>query len=184
MLTQRDQRTIRFAALAMAVYLVLFFGWRGWALLEARRAEYQKLLTDGQRLKAELLPYENKVLLTQKLKETFHLEPQKLSKTTVVAEASAAIQKAATSGGVQVGPIRETPARSSAKELTSMQLEGVGPVPAVMGLLHRLGTLGFPLVIDSLQFTPDPSKPGNLKVHLTIVILNFDQWKGEEKTHA
>src|SRR5436190_4117492 len=146
-LTPREKRTLRFAALAVGIYLVLFLGWRGWAKLEGKRSEYQQLLTEAQRLRRELQPYENRVLLTQKLKENFHLEPQKLSKATVVAEASAAIQKAATSGGVQVGPIRESPARATAKELTSMQFEGVGPVPAVMALLSRLETLGFPLVI-------------------------------------
>ena len=68
-----------------------------------------------------------------------------------------------------------------------------------MGFLHRLQTLGYPLVVDALQLTPDTPKPGApsgmqpgvqpgmqpgmLKMSLTIVILNFDQWK-EEKPHA
>ena len=80
-----------------------------------------------------------------------------------------------------------------------MQVEGGGPVPAVMGFLHRLQTLGYPLVVDALQLTPDTPKPGAppgmqpgvqpgmqpgmLRMSLTIVILNFDQWK-EEKPHA
>ena len=111
------------------------------------------------------------------------MEPQKLSKTTLVAEASAAIQKAAASGGVQVGPIRESPSRSSSKELASMQLEGVGPVPAVIALLHRLETLGYPLLLDAVQINPDTTKPGVVRLHLTIAILNFEQWN-EDKPHA
>ena len=91
-------------------------------------------------------------------------------------EASAAIQNAAKSGGIQLGPMRESPARTSAKELTSMQLEGNGSVSAVMTLLHRLETVGYPLIIDSLQITPD-TKPGKVKVNLTIVILDYEQWK-------
>jgi len=182
-LTQRDKRTLRLASIGIAIYLALFFGWRGWKQLEAKRAEYQQLLAEAQRLKRELQPYENKVLLAQKLKDAFHLDPQKLSKASIVAEASAAIQKAATSGGIQVGPIRESSARASAKELTSMQLEGTGPVPAVMGLLHRLESLGYPLIVESVQINPD-TKPGMLKLHLTIVILNFDQWKNEEAPRA
>src|SRR5437764_14465646 len=181
-LTQREKRTVRLAAAAISIYLVVFFGWRGLQHFEGRRAEYQKLLSEAQRLKREVQPYENKVLLTQKLKEAFHMEPQKLAKTTLVAEASAAIQKAAASGGVQVGPIRESPARSSAKELASMQLEGVGPVPAVMTLLHQLETLGFPLILDAIQLSPD-AKPGMLKINLTIVILDFEQWKTEAVHH-
>ena len=105
------------------------------------------------------------------------MDPGKLSKASLVAEASAAIQKAARNGGVQIGPVRESPARTSATELTSMQLEGVGPVPAVMTLLHRLETVGFPLIVDSVQINPEPSRPGTLKLSLTIVILDFDQWK-------
>ena len=182
-LTQRDQRTLRLAATGIAIYLVLFFGWWAWKQLEGRRADYARLLTEAQRLKRELQPYENRVLLAQKLKETYHLDPQKLTKATLVAEASAAIQTAARTGGVQVGPIRESPARSSGKELTSMQLEGVGPVPAVMTLLHQLEALGFPLILDSIQISPD-AKPGMVKVNLTIVILDFEQWKNEGVPHV
>jgi hypothetical protein len=117
----------------------------------------------------------------EKLKENFHIDPAKLSKATLVAEASAAIQKAATSGGIQLGPVRESPARASAKELASMQLEGMGPPPAILGLLHRLTTLGYPFVIDTVQVNPETTRPGMLKVNLTIVILDFDQWKKEEE---
>ena len=183
-LTNHEKRTLRLAVAGVSLYLLLFFGGQGWKRLEAKRSEYQQLLTDAQRLKRELQPYENRVLLAQKLKETFHMDPRKLSKATLVAEASDAIQKAAGLGGIQVGPIRESPARSSAKELTSMQLEGVGPVPAVITLLHHLESIGFPLLLDSIQISPEAAKPGMVKVNLTIVILNFDQWKTEVKPHA
>lgn len=179
-LTDREKRTIRIAAVAITIYLVLFFSLRGWKLLEASRSDYQKLVREGQKLKLELQPYENKALLLQKLKETYHLDPAKLSRATLVAEASAAIQKAAQSGGVQIGPIRESPARASAKELTSMQLEGIGPVPGVIALLHRLEVLGYPLVLESVQINSDPTKPGMVKLSLTIVILDLEQWKKEE----
>ncbi len=174
---------IRTAGIAIAVYLVLFFGFRIAKGLEARRAEYRQILAEAQRLRRELQPYENRVLLAQKLKEGFHMEPQKSSKATLVAEASAAIQKAAGSGGVQFGPIRESAARASAKELASMQLEGSGSVSSVMNLLHRLQTLGYPLIIDSIQMTPE-TRPGMVKVHLTIVILDFEQWKNGELPNA
>ncbi len=183
-LTQREQRTIRLGAAVIAIYLALFFGWGGWKRLEAKRSQYEQLLTDAQRLKRELQPYENRVLLAQKLKETFHMDPQNLSRTTLVAQASAAIQKAAASGGIQVGPMRESPARASARELASMQLEGVGPVPAVMTLLHRLETLGYPLIVDSIQITPEAAKPGMVKINLTIVILDFEQWTKEGAPHV
>jgi hypothetical protein len=64
-----------------------------------------------------------------------------------------------------------------------MQFEGSGPIPAVTGLLNRMQSLGYPLIIDSVQITPD-NRPGMVKVSLTIVILNFDRWKNPEASHA
>lgn len=183
-LTDREKRTLRFGVIAVAVYLVLFLGFRICKALEARRSSYQQLVTEAQRLRRELQPYENRALMAQKLKDSFHIDPRNLSRASLVAEASAAIQKAATSGGMQLGPIRESPARSSAKELASMQLEGTGPVPAAMSLLHQLEILGYPLIIDAVQISPDTAKPGMVKLNLTIVILDFDQWKTEEAPHA
>jgi hypothetical protein len=183
-LTDREKRTLRFGAMAVAVYLVLFLGIRICKALEGKRSSYQQLVTEAQRLRRELQPYENRALMAQKLKETFRLDPRNLSRASLVAEASAAIQKAATSGGMQLGPIRESAARSSAKELTSMQFEGTGPVPAAMSLLRQLEILGYPLIIDSVQINPDAAKPGMVKINLTIVILDFEQWKAEEPPHA
>src|SRR4051812_42662094 len=137
-LSDREKRTIRLGGIAVAIYLVLFFGVRGWKHLEASRSEYQQLLGEAQRIRRELQPYENRVLLAEKLKQSFHMDPQKLSRASLMAEASGAIQKAAAGGGVQLGPMRESAARPSAKELGSMQLEGVGQVAALMTFLHRL----------------------------------------------
>jgi hypothetical protein len=183
-LTSQEKKTIRIAGIGLAVYLVLFFGVRGWRSLEARRVEYQKLVSESERVKREWRAFENRILLLDKLKETFQLDPAKLSKASLVAEASAAIQRAATAGGVQLGPIRESAARGSSKELVSMQIEGVGPVPAMMTLLHRLETLGYPLIVDAVQINGEPAKPGMIKVNLTIVIIDYEQWKKEGSRDA
>jgi len=184
-LTDREKRTIRFAMIGVAAYLVLYGGWQVRGYLEKKRAEYLKLVAAAQDLKREIQPYTTKVDVAKKLMEEFHLDPAKLTKASVVAEASAAIQKAATSSGIQLGPIRESPARPSTKELASVQFEGTGPVPAVIGLLYRMETLGYPLIIDSAQITPETTRPGQAKVNLTIVILDFEQeWKSEEAPHA
>ena len=98
-------------------------------------------------------------------------------------EASSAIQKAASASGIQVGTVRESASRGTGDELATVQFEGSGPVPAVTGLLNRMQTLGYPLMIDSVQMTPD-NRPGMMKLSLTIVILNFEKWKTPEASHA
>jgi hypothetical protein len=112
----------------------------------------------------------------------FHLDPAKLQKASVVADASAAIQNRAKSGGVQLGPIRESLTRSTGKGLATVQLEGSGQVPAVLAFLGSLDRIGFPVIVDSVQFTGDNTRPGQIKINLTLIILDFEQWK--EATHA
>ena len=182
-LTPHERRTVRFGAVVIVSYVLLFGGFPVWKYFARCRADYQQLVSQADRLKQEVQLYDDRVPVVKKLMESLRLDPAKLSRTSVVAEASAAIQKAAMSGGVQVGPVRESPARPSSKELAMVQLEGTGPVPAVMGLLSRLESVGFPLIIDSVQLTPD-MRPGQLKVSLTILILDFDQWAREGTPHA
>lgn len=182
--SNKEKRTIRFAIIGISIYLALFGGLKSWKYFEAKRSEYLELVREANDLKQKVQPYKDKAEIVQTLMEHFRMDPAKLSKASIVGEASAAIQKAATGGGMQFGPIRETSARSSKKELASMQLEGSGPVPAVMAFLHSVTTLGYPLVIDSVQFSAEPSKPGAIKVSLTIVILDFEQWKKEEAPNA
>ncbi len=183
-MTAQEKRTILRAAVGLSIYLVLFYGWRGWQALEVRREQYQQLLSQAQGLKRELQSSENKALLAQKLKENFRLDPWKLSRASLVAEASGAIQRAAMTGGVQLGPMRESPGRPAAKELASVQLEGFGPAPAILGLLNRLETLGYPLVLEAVQINADANKPGVVKLNLTIIILDFEPWKKAEAPHA
>ena len=61
---------------------------------------------------------------------------------------------------------------------------------ALSSLRHQLEPPGVPhgaiLRADrfSVQLNPEPMKPGTLKLHLGIVILDFEQWKGEELPNA
>jgi hypothetical protein len=183
-LTDHEKRTIRFAAVGLSIYLVLFGGLRCWKFLEIRRADYQRLVKEAGGLRLEVQRYEDKVLLVKKLMEGLRVDPAKLSRESLVGAASDAIQKAAATGGLKLGPIRESPARPSTKELASMQLEGAGPVPAVTTFLLRLETLGYPMIVDSLQLSPEPTRPGMLKLNLTIIILDFEQWKKEQAPNA
>jgi hypothetical protein len=182
-LTPHEKRTVRLGAAVLAVYLLLFGGLQVWKYLARSRADYQQLAVQADRLKQEVQIYEDRALVLKKLMESLRLDPARLSRTSIVAEASSAIQKTAMSSGVQVGAVRESPARPSSRELGSVQLEGMGPVPAVMGLLSRLESVGFPLIIDSVQLTAGMG-PGPLKVNLTILILDFDQWTKEGSPHV
>jgi hypothetical protein len=130
----------------------------------------------AQGVAQEIQRHENKLLLIEKLKLASQLDPQRITRPLLVAQASGAIQQAAQSGGIKLGPIRETAGSASAKELSAMQLEGVGPVPAVMALLGRLEHLGFPLIVDSVHIDPDPKTPGAVKLNLRLVLLDFEQW--------
>ena len=183
-LTDHEKKTVRYAGAFIGIYLVLFGGYKVWKFFEKQRTDYRQLVVEARNLKLEVKRYEGRIAVTTNLMEKFHLDPAKLTKATVVAEASAAIQKAAKDGGFQLGTVRESPARPSSKELASIQIEGSGPVQATMGLLNRLETCGYPLIIDSAQISSDPTKPGQSKLNLTIIILDFEQLKKTEVPHA
>ena len=183
-LTPQEKRTIRIAGVGIAIYLALFGGFKVWKFFERQRTDYRTLVAAAENLKLEVKRYEGKIAVTKKLMETFHMDPAKLTRTTVVAEASAAIQKAARDGGFQLGTVRESPARPGSKELSSIQIEGTGPVQATFGLMSRLETCGYPLIIDAAQISADPSRPGQIKLSLTIIILDFEPLKKAEAPRA
>lgn len=182
-LTQREQRTVRWGGIALGAYLVLYCAAQLWVGLSNRHAQYQRLLTEAKTLRAKINLYQSRVQLTQKLMAAFRMNPVKLTHESVLAQASAAIQSAALGGGVQIGPIHESPARPSSKELGSIQLEAAGPAPALLKFVQQTHSLGFPLVIDQIQISSEPSRPGQVKLNLTFIVLDFEQWK-PEKSHA
>jgi hypothetical protein len=184
-LTVSEKRTLRWAAAGLAIYLGLFYGVGGGRNLEIRRADYQQLLGQVRNISNELRPYENKILLIEKLRAQFRIQPGELSRASVVGEVSAVIQAAAQTGGVQLGPIRESPGSAAARELASMMIEGTGPVPAVLQFIHRVEALGYPLIIESIQITSAPGMPGQVALLLQIVVLDYDRWKPEPgRNHA
>jgi len=183
-LTQSEKRTIRYATVGIAIYLALFGGWKAWGWLSQKRAEYNQLIAQGQKLKIEVQPFADQSAVVKKLMDDFHFDPATLTTNTLVADATAAIQKAATSGGLQPGPVRESAGRSANKALATIQFEGSGQVASVMAFLQRLPTLGFPLLVDSVQISSDPMRPGQMKLNITVIVLDFDQWKNQEASHA
>jgi hypothetical protein len=184
-LTSREKRLVRFAAIGIGIYLVAYAGFRLWRAVDQNRADYQQLAGEARQLREQTKPYQDKVVLVKKLMDDARLDPARLKRESVVAEASAAIQKAAKAGGLQLGPIRESPGRGSGLTLAAVQLESSGPVPAALSFLGGLNTIGFPLIVDSVQFTADNSQPGRVKMSLIILILDFNQQKeAKEAPHA
>jgi hypothetical protein len=125
--------------------------------------------------------YDDKVDAIRKLMELYRMDPAKLSRTSLVAEASSALQTAAMQGGVQIASMRESPSRSATgRELSGIQLEAMGQPPGVLRFLQTLETLGYPLVADTVQLTPAPMGPGMVKLNLTLLLLDFEKWKNAE----
>jgi hypothetical protein len=120
--------------------------------------------------------------------DDFQIEPAALATNSVVAGASAAIQKAIMSSGLGLTSIRESPGRSSHREIATIQFQTAGPVVGIMALIHRLPLLGYPIVIDSVQITADPMQPGVVKLMATVFVLDYQQWINEwkkpEASHA
>jgi hypothetical protein len=183
-LTSSEKRTIRLGAIGVSAFLILFGGFKAWQFFEKQRAGYLKMVAEAQKLKSESKTYADEADAVKKLMDDFHLDPAKLVRNSVVAGASAAIQKAATGAGVKPGAIRESPGRPANKELATIQFEGTGQVASMMSLLHQFPLLGYPLVVDSVQITSDPSRPGQIKLAVTIIVLDFEQWKKTEAPHA
>lgn len=183
-LTPSEQRTVRIGGLGLAIYLLVFFGFKLFGGVGAMKADYARLVRSAHALRHEIEPYHTRVERLQRMIDKFQFDPGNLATNTVVGRASAALQQAATGGGLQLGPVRESLARTTEKELGTIQFDATGPAAAVMGFVARLGTLGVPVVVDSVQINADPRGPGMLKLHLTVIVLDFDQWKPREASRV
>lgn len=178
-LNNREKRTLRIGGLVVAVYLAGFVLLQAWKIGQGRRAEYQRMVREYALLSEKVAIHQEKAKVAGELMEEMRMDPMSLSRTTLVAAATAAIHQSAMKGGIQLGPVRETPSSAGARELSAVQLEAVGPVPAILSFLQGIGTLGFPLIADSVQFTAE-QRPGQVKMNVTIVLLDFAQWKTSE----
>lgn len=183
-LTDSERRTLRLGAIALGIYLVAFFGLRWFRAAETVRREYAGLRNTATTLRAEAERYQIRADRLDRLMNRLQMEPGTIRTNSVVGEASSALQKAAQSQGLQVTSIRESLSRASERELGSIQLDAAGPPPAVLGLLARLNTLGVPVLVESVQFSSNPRGPGQVKFTLTLVVLDFEQWKPREASRA
>ncbi len=183
-LTPQEKQTIRLATIGLILYLTAFYTPRLWKQLTSGNARQQALAREIQSFEQELPPYENRLLRLEKLRNEIQLKPSTLSSPELIAEASAAIQNSAMTSGIKLGPLRETGSRPSAKELASMRLEAVGPLPNLLQWITQLELLGFPILIDSIQINADPRQPNMLKANLSLLILDPNQWNKEDTRYA
>lgn len=176
-LTDRDKRTLRFGALGLAIYLVVFFGVKVVRHLETERAEYANLVLDARLLRQQLETQAARTELLEKLRKESGVDLSQVPTASLVTKTSEAIQQAAMRGGIKLGPMRETPGNQSRGELAVVQLEATGPVQALLNLIHQLHSLGYPVLIDGLQMKPDPRQPNLLQLDVDLVILDLDKWQ-------
>jgi hypothetical protein len=62
-----------------------------------------------------------------------------------------------------------------------MQMEATGPIQGMLGFLDALDNLGYPLIINSIQFSPGQGQPGMVKVNLDMGIVDFTRWKEQQR---
>ena len=183
-LTEREQKTVRIGGIGLGIYLLLFFGFKGAHGLRAIRADYDKKVRTAYDLRREVQTYETRTARLKRMMDRLRLDPGKLSPQTVVAQTTAALQTAAMSGGLGLGPIRESLARATEQELGSIQFDATGQPQAVARFLAGLNQLGVPIIVESVQLSSDPRGPGVIKMHLNLTLLDFEQWKRRSPTHA
>lgn len=183
-LTARDRRTLRLGGTGLAAYILLFSGWKVLDFLGRERTAYQQLRREAASLRVKYELYESRVIRLHRMMDTAQMDPAQLTRPKLVARASAAIEQAAQQGGLQLGPIRESLSRGSERELGSIQMDALGQVTSLTTFLHRLGSLGFPLIIDTVQFSSDPMRPGMIKLTLSLILLDYEQWDTKEMPNA
>ena len=179
-LTEREQRTIRLGGIGLAVYLLLFFGVKALHGLGALREDYDRQVRVAHTLKT----YETRTARLKRLMERLRLDPGTLAPQTVVSRTTAALQTAAMGGGLQLGPIRESPVRNSDQELGSIQFDATGQPQAITRFLAGISQLGVPILVESVQLSTDSRGPGMLKMHLNLILLDFEAWKRRNPNHA
>ena len=183
-LTDREKRTLKFGGAALLLYLVLLYGVKGVKALEGKRSEYRSLLSSAVTLREEALLEREKARVLKELRESLRIDLDALKPETAVGEASAAIGKAAQACGIQLGPTKETRGRSSSRELGAIQIDGQAPAAAAVRFLHGIKSLGFPLVVDSLQLNPVAKAPGQVQFTVSVVVLDFAASKAGEGIRA
>jgi hypothetical protein len=171
-LSPRDKRTLRLAALGLAVYLVAFYGFQGLRFLEGLRRSDDELRAQLRVLELDRRRAATRRVQVEKLRRALHVEIERLEPESVVAGALAAIQRSAQAHAVDVESSREVSAGGpSATSRARLEIHGAGLASAVLRFVAELDTLGYPLAADHMTLTASASKPGGVEMSLHVVVL-------------
>ena len=176
-MSEKDKRTLRYGAIAIIVYLSLFYGKSLLGLFEGNRQDYFKKLDEAEQLGALFRSYETKGMKIEKLRGQLGINVHDLSNTNLVGNVGRKIQELVKASGYKMGQIREVAGRGGQGVAATLQIEGTGPLKSLMPLMHRFRHTGYPLIIDSMNIRAEKRKPGQLQWSVDVIILDYSQWK-------
>ncbi len=182
-ITSRERRTIRIAAIGVAIYLAFFFGSKAWSRLESVRERDGELRLAAATLDTKLLRAAREARRYRDLREKWRFDPSTLERATLVSGAWEAIEKCATTHQLALGASREAQGRGSARQIRVFQVDGVGATQNAMEFLHDLRHLGVPLVVEQITVSTANLPPGQVRLTLTLPVYDYEAWKGGAK-HA
>ena len=179
-LNEREKRTIRIGAIALATYLLVFGGLKMWRWLEARRSAYGELELELSRLENERLRMETRQVRLGKLEKQFALDLVAWNPQTIVHEVRAGIDALAKKRKVALPPIRETNGLRQSGEFRKFLVKGSGTTVAVAQFVDELSGIGFPLVVNSFRLDKNGTKPGQVKFDLDVAILDYGSYQAKK----
>lgn len=172
-MNDKEKKLIKFTAIGLTIYLLAFYGKDYLGAFEKKLDDFKKKEKTIVNHRTKLVPYSSRVLMLEKLRKKLNIDVRRLSSNELVGQTSQAIQQSAKQSGIKIGPLRESSGRST----SSLRFEANGKYDGMVKFLRSIGTSGYPIMIESMQVNLDPSKKGNVKISLSIGIIDFANWK-------
>jgi hypothetical protein len=175
-LTPRDRRAVLLGSIALAAILVVRFAvvpwWDSWRQArdrtEACRAQLTRLGVDLSKLAS----YQDTAV---KLYGPSVLEPLKPSEAARIAFTKT-VQDVLRAGGINFEsitpqPSRDVPDLPDDVELLPLQVKGKCEVAQLAKCLAGMPKATMPVIVDRIQVTNSPTKPGQLEVTMVLATL-------------
>lgn len=174
-LNDREKRLIRVMAIAVGIYLVLFYGRGFLASFEETRAEYELTRVQAQTVNTKILREVKKHKTLAKLRERHPVAFEALAEPTVVGDARVALEKLARACGCSLSIQKELSARSRTNEHCVFQISGGGKAKSVAKLMHNLAHSPYPYSLENVEIKAS-KKPEMLSYSFTLALLRYDTW--------